>query len=194
MKAVDLLLNKNNKDAQIEIERLSEKFGQPFMISIRPIDLSLIDESLENFEKIYKTIELGLVDDLNNEELFNQYNVSTFEDLLNQIFLVGELRHIAKEITLLSSLTTEDMDEMKQDIFYQDARWLWKRKYITAPSEYFKLNLVDKQILNDWINETIKEDEKDLKELVKSIKDSKTAESVQAQLLFKILQENKGIN
>lgn len=193
-KAVDLLLGKNNKDAQIEIERLSEQFGQPFLITIHPIDLLSIDESMDNDKKAYKIIEYGLVDELNDEEVFKQYNVSSFEELLNVIFLIGEIRYISEEITKLSLLSKEDIDDLKNDMFYRDAQWLWNNKYILAPSEYFKLNLTDKRIINEWINDKIKQDSQDMKELIKSIKDSKTAEAVNAQLLFKILQENKGLN
>ena len=68
-KAVDLLLNKSNNDAQVEIERLSDQIGQPFFITIRPIDLFSIEATTEE-DAIFQTLKLGIVDDFNNEELF----------------------------------------------------------------------------------------------------------------------------
>ena len=187
-KAVDLLLGKNNNDAQVEIERLSEQIGQPFFVNIRAIDLFAIDDSEE--DAMYQTLKLGILDNFDNEELFKKYDVDSYTKLMDKLFQIGELRYLADSIKKMSLLTSSELESFKTEAGYDDAYWLWKNKHITAPSEYFKMSYIDKQLINDFIGTKEKVKEEQLKDVIESIKDYKSAEGINAQLLLQLLQSN----
>ena len=188
-KAVDLLLGKSNNDAQVEIERLSDQIGQPFFITIRPIDLFSIEATTEE-DAIFQTLKLGIVDDFNNEELFKQRGVSSYEELMNNLFQYGELRYLAESIKQISLLNSTELESFRNESGYKDAYWLWSNKHITAPSEYFKMSFIDKQLISDFIATKEKDKVEQLKEIVESLKSFKSAEGVNAQLLLHLLQTN----
>ena len=190
-KAVSLLLsNAYNKDlssTELEIIRLSEQFGQPFLITINPIDILLLDSYNSEEDRMYKALELSLLDFV-NEELYKSRGVECFKDLIDELFILGEIHYIYTNILDISVLSKDDVESFKEDRGYDDAYWLWKHKYITKPSEYFDMSFADKQVITLFINKKMEESNIELKELMDSVKDSKSAEAMQGQLLIKLVQ------
>lgn len=186
-KAVSLLLsNADSKEvySELEIKRLSDKFGQPFILNLYPIDVYKLDLIKDKDEKQYKALELSLKD-LNNKELLEARGVSSFNELIDEIFIVGEVNDIYNAILDVSVISKEDVNSLKQDPSYEDAYWLWKNKYINIPSDYFKLSFADKQILTEFINRRETERKEEMQEILNQVGKAKDPFAIIGQILLR---------
>lgn len=102
---------------EYEVKRLSELFGFPFVLQLQAIDperySAIQEDSLEmkngdlNRIRIYemktKTLLAGIVEpSLKDKDLQNHFGVNTPKQLVNKLFLVGEITNISDEISKLS--------------------------------------------------------------------------------------------
>lgn len=126
MSIIDLLLEtdveklqaKHNKN--YEIKRLSKVLGEKFIITCYP----LTHEQVAHLGEISKTntdMKLNAVLEacriegkrFNNKELMDKFGVVTPTDLLNKLFLPGELYELYEIINTLSGYSKDAVREVK---------------------------------------------------------------------------------
>lgn len=109
---------------EIEIKRLSEKFGEPFIVTVGAIDaerfIELSSEMLGNngkvdFSKSFNTNALlvceGVISpDLKNKDLQAHFKAQTPKELAKILFK-GEISKLSNAITELSGFGSDDEDE-----------------------------------------------------------------------------------
>lgn len=107
-----------NKD--LEVTRLSMKLGTPFIISCGP----LTSEQVTHIAEISKTssdIKLNAIleackidgQKLKNEALNEKFGVATGKELLQKLFLVGEINTLYETVQELSGYGTDSVQEIK---------------------------------------------------------------------------------
>lgn len=108
----------------IEIKRLSEKFGEPFIVTVGAIDterfIELSSESLDkngkiDYAKSYNASALlvceGIISpDLKNKDLQAHFKASTPKELAKILFK-GEITKLSSAISELTGFGGEDEDE-----------------------------------------------------------------------------------
>lgn len=115
----------NNQEAlkrptkEIEIPRLTESIGEPFNVTIKAINMRQLKETMRDvdtediagrFEYACLVVREGLEDPkVTDKELQKSLEAPNWEELLNKIFLAGEIMTISEEILTLSDLTGEAM-------------------------------------------------------------------------------------
>ena len=116
---------------QVEITRLSEVFGKPFVITCKAlspekyeevqdmaVNVSSKDVDLDvNLLQIFVVIE-GVVDDagkpmLKNKDLMKKFKSQTPKELAKKLFLSGEIAHIYGELSDLSGFGDNAVKEVK---------------------------------------------------------------------------------
>lgn len=109
---------------EIEIKRLSDKFGEPFIVTVGAIDterfIELSSEALDksgkvDYSKSYNISALlvceGIISpDLKNKDLQAHFKASTPKELAKTLFK-GDISKISSVITELSGFGGEDEDE-----------------------------------------------------------------------------------
>lgn len=133
MNTVDLLLKMDaGKIAEIpsremEIKRLSDIAGEPFMVKVTAIagqrfselaGAALGDDGKVDFGRAYgsnsQIAVAGLVDpDLTNKDLQAHFKAATPKELLEKLFLGGEITRIADAITDLSGYGKDTEEKVK---------------------------------------------------------------------------------
>lgn len=112
---------------EYEIKRLSKLFGFPFVLKLQAIDPERYTEIQENSiemkkseinkVKMYnmhmKTILAGVVEpSLKDDGLRKHFGVTTPKELVNKLFLSGEIANISEEISKLCGYDgQEEIDE-----------------------------------------------------------------------------------
>lgn len=126
MSIIDLLLETNVEKLQTkhnknyEIKRLSKVLGEKFIITC----YALTHEQVAHIGEISKTnadMELNTILEacridgqrLSNKELMDKFGVFTPKDLLNKLFLPGELYSIYKVVNELSGYNNDAVREVK---------------------------------------------------------------------------------
>lgn len=126
MSIIDLLLEtdvekiqaKHKKD--YEIKRLSRALGEKFIVTCH----SLTHEQVEHIGEISKTnkdMKLNAVLEacrlegkrFNNKELMDKFGVVTPSDLLNKLFMPGEIYELYEVINTLSGYSKDAVKEVK---------------------------------------------------------------------------------
>ena len=116
---------------KIEITRLTEIFGSPFIITCKALspekyeevqdmalDVSGKDVDLDvNLLQLFTTIE-GVVDEadkplLKNKDLMSKFKAQTPKELVRKLFLSGEIANIYGTISELSGFGNEAIKEVK---------------------------------------------------------------------------------
>lgn len=116
---------------QIEIPRLTEQFGVPFILDLKQIPYRRIREIQDNATKINKdkTISVSngeiymalLCDGIANKdfdqlEVLKHFGCATRKDLFAKIFLPGEIQGIADEISQLCGYSTKNIQELTESV------------------------------------------------------------------------------
>lgn len=117
----DLLLDEENiidKKKELEVSRLSKKFGKKFIITIRTLTQSEIDKCLNDnitIESADFILESATVDGKSFKDvaLQQKFNVQIARDVLKKIFTNGEIRNIYYQILKLNGLTSDTVVELK---------------------------------------------------------------------------------
>ena len=106
-----------------EVKRLSKLFGFPFMLQLRAINperyMEIQQTSVElkkgDVDKInmysmnIKTVLAGVVDpSFKDDELLKHFHAATPKELVNKLFLAGELSDIAGEINKLCGYDSQE--------------------------------------------------------------------------------------
>ena len=130
--AMELLLNSNieaikKPTKMVEIERLSEAFGATFEVEVQAIDLNQFtavmknskefedDTQLSSIEASVLAVKEGMISPkLTDKELQKHLGASNWKELLNKLFLTGEIMNISEEIMNLSQLSSEDKKKIKK--------------------------------------------------------------------------------
>lgn len=118
--------------AEVEIKRLSEKLGVPFIVKCRAIrgdryaDIQKMGVSYSrkgnfkdlNFAQTKALVILdGVVEpDFKNQDLLKKFTALTPKDLIYKLFLPGELDEIYSKITELCGYDNEDESETDEEI------------------------------------------------------------------------------
>lgn len=116
---------------EIEITRLTEVYGAPFIITCRALSPDKYEEVQDmavgvkgkdvdldlNLLQLFVTIE-GVVDAtgkpmLKNKELMSKFKASTPKELARKLFLSGEIANIYGEIAQLSGFGEDAVKEVK---------------------------------------------------------------------------------
>jgi len=114
---------------EFEVVRLSKLLGAPFMLHLRAVDAERYTEIQQNAVKVSKkgdingidafqmqvqTILAGVTDDLfKNKDVLQKFGVATPKDLINKLFVAGEISEISSEISALTGYnkSQEEIDE-----------------------------------------------------------------------------------
>lgn len=130
-KTIDLLLKSDvsklkRPTKDVEITRLSELYGEPFIVTCQALTPSEFNELQETISiNVEGNIELdnniqvltilkGTKDpDFKSKELMDHFNVPTPKDLVQKIFLSGEISSIYTNITDLSGFSKDSVKEIK---------------------------------------------------------------------------------
>ena len=133
MNTFELLMNVDRDalskapEKKVYIKRLSEITGSRFEVTIRAIPgqrfteiaTSAVDEdgnadSARSYEaNIVTALEAIVEPDLKNKELLEHFGCITPKDLLQKLFLGGEIAKIAGEATELSGYGKDDEEKVK---------------------------------------------------------------------------------
>ncbi len=98
---------------KVEVKRLSALLGEPFIVECRP----LTSEQFEHISEISKTnaavrenaiLETCRIDSkkLNCKELLDKFQVVTGQDVLQKLFLLGEISSLYDTVSNLSGYNT----------------------------------------------------------------------------------------
>lgn len=129
MNAVDLLLKMDRGKVkaiptkEIEVKRLSAIAGQPFKVRLQAVPgekwndiagtVSGADDAA-NYKSSKHLLLAGMVDpDLKSHELQEAYGAASPLDLLEKLFLAGEIMNIAAEVTDLSGFGGDPEEKVK---------------------------------------------------------------------------------
>lgn len=129
MNAVDLLLKMDRGKVkaiptkEIEVRRLSAIAGQPFKVKLQAVPgdkwndiagtVSGADDAA-NYKSSKHLLLAGMVDpDLKSHELQEAYGAASPLDLLEKLFLAGEIMNIAAEVTDLSGFGGDPEEKVK---------------------------------------------------------------------------------
>ena len=116
---------------QVEITRLSELFGKPFVVTCRALSPEKYEEVQDmaldvkgkdvdvdvNLLQLFAVIE-GVIDEtgkpmLKNKELMAKFKAQTPKELVRKIFLSGEITNMYSEIAKLSGFGDDAVKEVK---------------------------------------------------------------------------------
>ena len=124
---IEKVMEKPKKN--VEIPRLSRLFGDPFYVTVQAIDSEVLAEITEDHTEYSKNgkrrrqnnyaigkeiVVNGLIEpDLRNAELMKHYGAVTPNDLVDKLFLAGEVGKIAETVNELCGLekTQTEIDE-----------------------------------------------------------------------------------
>lgn len=115
----DLLLETDNivdKTKELEVTRLSEKFGKKFIIKIKSLKEEQIQSCYDSKEqKLDFILESVTIDDksLKEKVLQEKFGVKIARDVVNKIFNSGEITWIYIEILKLNGLNGDSIIELK---------------------------------------------------------------------------------
>lgn len=115
----DLLLEEENlidKTKDLEVTRLSKKFGKKFVIQIKSLsdeEIKLCNDSKE--ERLDFILESTTIEGktLKEEALLEKFNAKIARDVVKNIFSNGEITWIYIEILKLNGLSGDTIVELK---------------------------------------------------------------------------------
>ena len=126
MSIIDLLMETDveklqfNNQKDFEVKRLSKILGQNFIVNCRPLtneQIAHIGEiSRNNTEiKLNSVLEACRIEgkNLNNKDLMDKFKVATPIDLINKLFLPGEIFELYNIVTELSGYGKDVVKEIK---------------------------------------------------------------------------------
>ncbi|OOB77428.1 MAG: hypothetical protein BEN18_10275 [Epulopiscium sp. Nuni2H_MBin001] len=126
MNIINLLLESDpdileqNMSKDIEITRLSALFGQPFILTCLPLSQSQIQYISEvakdhHTQKLYAVLEATKLDNKKfSDPIFREkFAVNKNLDVIEKLFLAGEIQAIYNEIQVISGFTVDAVREIK---------------------------------------------------------------------------------
>lgn len=129
-KALSLLLSSNTDKfkkptKEVELTRLTEALGEPFLCTVQAIDMNQFKEILRqtgearnaesNIEVAELAVKMGLIDPkLTDKELQKHFNAPNYKELMNKMFLTGEIVELSEAIMEISKLNPEEKKEIKK--------------------------------------------------------------------------------
>ena len=115
----DLLLEEENlidKSKELEVTRLSKKFGKKFIINIKALSEEQINSCYDSKnEKLDFILESVTIENksLKEKALMNKFGVKIARDVVGKIFNNGEIGWIYVEILKLNGLSGDTVIELK---------------------------------------------------------------------------------
>ena len=129
-KALSLLLSSSSDKfkkptKEVEITRLSELVGEPFICTVQAIDMNQFKEILRetgegasaesSMDAAQLAVKMGLVDPkLTDKELQKHFNAPNYRELMNKMFLTGEIMELSEAIMEVSKLNPEEKKKVKK--------------------------------------------------------------------------------
>ena len=129
-KALSLLLSSSSDKfkkptKEVEITRLSELVGEPFVCTVQAIDMNQFKEILRetgesqnaesSMDAAQLAVKMGLVDPkLTDKELQKHFNAPNYRELMNKMFLTGEIMELSEAIMEVSKLNPEEKKKVKK--------------------------------------------------------------------------------
>lgn len=129
-KALSLLLSSSSDKfkkptKEVEITRLSEILGEPFICTVQAIDMNQFKEILRetgesqnaesSMEAAQLAVKMGLIDPkLTDKELQKHFNAPNYRELMNKMFLTGEIMELSEAIMEVSKLNPEEKKKIKK--------------------------------------------------------------------------------
>lgn len=115
----ELLLEEDNlieKTKDLEITRLSEKFGKKFIITIKSLTEEEITNCTEgNDERLEFILESVTIEgkSLKDKSLLDKFKVKIARDVVGKILNVGEIRWLYAQILVFNGLSRNSIVELK---------------------------------------------------------------------------------
>lgn len=129
-KALSLLLSSSSDKfkkptKEVEITRLSEILGEPFICTVQAIDMNQFKEILRetgesqnaesSMEAAQLAVKMGLIDPkLTDKNLQQHFNAPNYRELMNKMFLTGEIMQLSEAIMEVSKLNPEEKKKIKK--------------------------------------------------------------------------------
>lgn len=113
---MDILLTKElpePKKKELRMKRLTDAFGEDFIVEIQELPYSKAAEIRELSEFDVHTLLAGVVN-IKFGELKNRCDVETPAEVVKKLFQPGEIADISREIERLSGFRTRTWDEVKK--------------------------------------------------------------------------------
>jgi hypothetical protein len=125
--ALDAQKYKEKQTATIEIKRLSEQIGEPFLVKVQEVGSERMQElqamffdkkgrvDMSQTRTVSALIALeGVIDpNLKDKTLLEHYEAATPKDLVNILFKGDELTNVSSKIANISGYNTEEGEEEK---------------------------------------------------------------------------------
>ena len=137
MKLTELLLSTNPEQVTVlpsetfEVTRLSEAFGNAFVVNLQAIPSKRMTEiqqrnmsidgdgrqDINLYDLQLSLLAEGIVDkDFNNVEVLKKYGAATKKDLFEKLFLAGEIAAISEKINKLSGYDKEKNKKIAEEV------------------------------------------------------------------------------
>lgn len=137
MKLTELLLSTNPEQVTVlpsetfEVTRLSEAFGNAFVVNLQAIpskrmteiqqrNMSIDGDGRQDINLYDLQLSLladGIVDkDFNNVEVLKKYGAATKKDLFEKLFFAGEIAAISEKINKLSGYDKEKNKKIAEEV------------------------------------------------------------------------------
>ena len=171
---------------EVEITRLSQVYGAPFILTIKAItpakfeeiqDMSIDvkgkDADIDITQLQLFTVIEGVVDAtgapmFKNKELMSKFKVSTPKDLVRAILLSGEIAKIYGEISELAGFGDNAVKKLiSTDGLTQMMYYYWKHGRV-LPSVFYKLPRGELLVLQAFYEQEIDDNNKELERANKS--------------------------
>ena len=124
-KDIDTLKETAKED--IEVTRLSEALGEPFIVTVKELsykriqDLKMLSADKNGIQDEKQFVEMLVTDaivspDFNNKELLQKFKVPSKQALFAKLFKAGELENIGKRVTSLSGFDTGSIKKVVNEV------------------------------------------------------------------------------
>lgn len=127
--ALDAKKYKEKQMAEIEVKRLSNLIGEPFIVKVQEVDSDKMQEiqsmlfdkkgryDISQIRKINKlTVLEGVIEpDLKDEKIQKHFGAATPKDLVDILFKGAELTKIADKVAEVSGFIGEEEDEEEKN-------------------------------------------------------------------------------
>lgn len=128
MNIIDKLLTTDIETLQeglkrdFEITRLSKKLGIPFILQCKPLSSEQMDHIVEISKNNITDIKLNAIlegcsldnKSINNAALLEKFNCLTGKELVEKLFLIGEISELYQIINEISGYSKDAVKEIKK--------------------------------------------------------------------------------
>lgn len=121
MNILDFLKNNtpdNKRTGQFVHTRFSEQAGEDVTFTLRALSFDQMEEINENHlneSNVYAILDGVVEPNLRDESLLKKYKAAGYDEVVEKVFLPGEIRAIAHEIMMLSGYNQDSVKKLEKN-------------------------------------------------------------------------------